>query len=157
MSFVRILVYQRFNRFDTIFSVPQAVVRNDEVWTDLGVAEHLKNLGFVGSLEHPASGFLEPQTQRRPRELVVFNTKEVHEINIFAAVLVLESLPFLSAVGIAILENSRINAFSFWSKSRVRAAELIGLRREALPVPIANPQPVASEIMRDATASRPAE
>jgi exo-beta-1,3-glucanase (GH17 family)/cellulose synthase/poly-beta-1,6-N-acetylglucosamine synthase-like glycosyltransferase len=89
--------------------------------------------------------------------LVMFNTKEVHEINIFAAVLVLESLPFLSAVGIAILENSRINAFTFWSTSGVRAAELIGLRREALPMPIAAKQPVVSDVLHDANASRPAE
>ena len=32
----------------------------------------------------------------------------------FAGVLVLQSLPFLSAVAIAILESSRINAFAFW-------------------------------------------
>ncbi|MEW6767760.1 MAG: glycosyltransferase [Pseudomonadota bacterium] len=87
--------------------------------------------------------------------LVVFNTKEVREINIFALVLVLESLPFLSAVSIAILENSRINAFEFWSKSSVRAAELIGLRRETLPVSIPAKQP--AEVLHDASASRPAE
>src|ERR1700738_246088 len=56
------------------------------------------------------------------------NYKQVREIYIFAAVLVLESLPFLSAVAIAILENSRINAFSFWRNTGVRTAELIGLR-----------------------------
>ncbi len=81
--------------------------------------------------------------------LVVFNTKEVHEINIFAAVLVLESLPFLSAVGIAILENSRTNEFSFWRKSAVRTAELIGLRREAVPTPITTQRPVPSEVRRE--------
>ncbi|MCX7308280.1 MAG: glycosyltransferase [Afipia sp.] len=89
--------------------------------------------------------------------LVMFNTKEVNEINIFAAVLVLESLPFLSAVGIAILENSRINSFTFWSTSGVRAAELIGFRREALPVPISLPQPAVSEALQDANSARPAE
>src|SRR5882762_577140 len=46
--------------------------------------------------------------------VVTNNQKEVREIYVFAAVLVLESLPFLSAVAIAILENSRVNAFSFW-------------------------------------------
>ena len=89
--------------------------------------------------------------------LVVFNTKEVREINIFALVLVLESLPFLSAVGIAILENSRINAFEFWSRSSVRAAELIGLRRETLPSPIPAQQPVVTEVLPDGGAPRPAE
>jgi exo-beta-1,3-glucanase (GH17 family)/cellulose synthase/poly-beta-1,6-N-acetylglucosamine synthase-like glycosyltransferase len=78
--------------------------------------------------------------------LIVFNQKEVREINIFAAVLVLESLPFLSAVAIAILENSRMNNFSFWRNSAIRTAELIGLRREAAQANIAAQQPVASEV-----------
>ena len=61
--------------------------------------------------------------------LVVTNGyKQVREIYIFAGVLVLESLPFLSAVAIALLENSRINSFAFWRNSAVRTAELIGLR-----------------------------
>src|SRR5947199_1844863 len=87
--------------------------------------------------------------------LVVTNAfKEITEIYIFAAVLVLESLPFLSAVAIAILENSRINAFSFWRNTGVRTAELIGLRRvtmQALPPGISASQPVASEIRREAS------
>jgi exo-beta-1,3-glucanase (GH17 family)/cellulose synthase/poly-beta-1,6-N-acetylglucosamine synthase-like glycosyltransferase len=81
--------------------------------------------------------------------LVVFNTKEVREIDIFAAVLVLESLPFLSAVGIAILETSRINNFTFWRTSGVRAAELIGLRAQSVPIQIAPPQPVVTEIRQE--------
>jgi glycosyltransferase involved in cell wall biosynthesis len=76
--------------------------------------------------------------------------KQVREIYIFAAVLVLESLPFLSAVAIAILENSRINDFAFWRHSAVRAAELIGLRPVSLPKPASRPQPVPSEIQREA-------
>jgi exo-beta-1,3-glucanase (GH17 family)/cellulose synthase/poly-beta-1,6-N-acetylglucosamine synthase-like glycosyltransferase len=85
--------------------------------------------------------------------LVVTNAyKEITEIYIFAAVLVLESLPFLSAVAIAILENSRINSFSFWRDTRVRTAELIGLRPvaiQALPGPINAPQPVVSEVRQE--------
>jgi hypothetical protein len=87
--------------------------------------------------------------------LVVTNAyKEITEIYIFAGVLVLESLPFLSAVGIAILENSRINSFSFWRNTGVRTAELIGLRpvaMQALPPGINASQPVASEIQREAS------
>src|SRR6266513_2994708 len=61
--------------------------------------------------------------------LVVTNEcKQLREIYVFAAVLVLESLPFLSAVAIAILENSRLNSFSFWRRAGVRTLELIGLR-----------------------------
>src|SRR4051795_3443016 len=79
--------------------------------------------------------------------LVVMNGyKQVREIYIFAAVLVLESLPFLSAVAIALLENSRTNSFSFWRNTGIRAAELIGLRPVALPTVVGTSQPVASEI-----------
>ena len=60
--------------------------------------------------------------------------------------LVLQSLPFLSAVAIAILENSRINSFEFWRNTAVRTAELIGLRPVALPEIAAPRQKVASEI-----------
>ncbi len=84
--------------------------------------------------------------------LVVTNSiKQVHEIYIFAAVLVLESLPFLSAVAIALLENSRINAFSFWRNASVRTAELIGLRPVTMPTVVGTSQPVASEIHREAS------
>jgi hypothetical protein len=78
-------------------------------------------------------------------------TKQVREIYIFAGVLVLQSLPFLAAVSIAILENSRINQFAFWRNSAVRAAELIGLRPVSLPSVVPNPQPVPSEIQREAS------
>jgi len=82
--------------------------------------------------------------------LVASNSfKQVHEIYIFAGVLVLQSLPFLAAVAIAILENSRINSFAFWRNTTVRTAELIGLRPVSLPAPIAAPKPVGSELHRD--------
>ena len=84
--------------------------------------------------------------------LVVTNaTNQVREIYIFAGVLVLESLPFLSAVAIAILESSRINSFKFWHDAGVRTAELIGLRPAALPTVAAPSQPVASEIRSEAS------
>ncbi len=61
------------------------------------------------------------------------NDKQVTEIYIFAAVLVLQSLPFLSAVAIAILENSRANRFEWWTNTTIRTAELIGLRPVQMP------------------------
>ena len=77
--------------------------------------------------------------------------KRIREIYIFAGVLVLESLPFLSAVAIAILESSRINSFAFWRNTGVRTAELIGLRPVSLPTVGAPSQPVASEVHREAS------
>jgi len=83
--------------------------------------------------------------------VVTNNTKQVREIYVFAGVLVLESLPFLSAVAIAILENSRINAFAFWRNTAVRTAELIGLRPVAMPTAVRAAPPVASEIHPEAS------
>jgi exo-beta-1,3-glucanase (GH17 family)/cellulose synthase/poly-beta-1,6-N-acetylglucosamine synthase-like glycosyltransferase len=83
--------------------------------------------------------------------VVTNNDKQVREIYIFAAVLVLESLPFLSAVAIAILENSRINSFAFWRNTGIRTAELIGLRPVAMPTVVGTSQPVASEIHPEAS------
>ena len=79
----------------------------------------------------------------------VTGNKQIREIYVFAAVLVLESLPFLSAVAIAILENSRINSFAFWRNSAVRTAELIGLRPVTMPTVASPSPPVAWEIHRD--------
>jgi len=83
--------------------------------------------------------------------LVVTNSvNQVREIYIFAVVLVLESLPFLAAVAIAILESSRINSFEFWRSTGIRTAELIGLRPVGLPSVVNSSQPVASEVHREA-------
>jgi cellulose synthase/poly-beta-1,6-N-acetylglucosamine synthase-like glycosyltransferase/exo-beta-1,3-glucanase (GH17 family) len=79
--------------------------------------------------------------------LVGTNSKQIREIDIFAVVLVFESLPFLSAVAIATLELSRANSFAFWRNTAVRTAELIGLRPVTLPV--APSQRVGSEVPRD--------
>jgi exo-beta-1,3-glucanase (GH17 family)/cellulose synthase/poly-beta-1,6-N-acetylglucosamine synthase-like glycosyltransferase len=81
--------------------------------------------------------------------VVTNNYKQIREIYIFAGVLVLESLPFLSAVAIAILESSRINSFSFWRDTGIRTAELIGIRPIGLPSVANPPQPVASEVHRE--------
>jgi exo-beta-1,3-glucanase (GH17 family)/cellulose synthase/poly-beta-1,6-N-acetylglucosamine synthase-like glycosyltransferase len=83
--------------------------------------------------------------------VITNNYKEIREIYIFAAVLVLQSLPFLSAVAIAILESSRINSFTFWRDTGIRTAELIGLRPVAMPTAAGSSQPVASEIRREAS------
>jgi exo-beta-1,3-glucanase (GH17 family)/cellulose synthase/poly-beta-1,6-N-acetylglucosamine synthase-like glycosyltransferase len=79
--------------------------------------------------------------------LIATNSKQVRELYIFAAVLVLESLPFLSAVAIATLENSRTNSFGFWRNAGIRTAELIGLRPVAATPATSTNQP---EVQRKA-------
>jgi exo-beta-1,3-glucanase (GH17 family)/cellulose synthase/poly-beta-1,6-N-acetylglucosamine synthase-like glycosyltransferase len=61
--------------------------------------------------------------------LVATNYKEIREINIFAAVLAIQSLPFVAAVGLALLERSRLNDFATWRGFDARIAGL--LRRPA--------------------------
>ena len=50
--------------------------------------------------------------------LVITNYKQVHEINIFAFVLVVQSLPFIAAVILATIEGTRFNSFAYWRGSR---------------------------------------
>jgi exo-beta-1,3-glucanase (GH17 family)/cellulose synthase/poly-beta-1,6-N-acetylglucosamine synthase-like glycosyltransferase len=61
--------------------------------------------------------------------LVVTNYKQVHEINIFAFVLVVQSLPFLSAVTLALIEGSRFNSFAYWRGVEARVAAVLPQRR----------------------------
>jgi exo-beta-1,3-glucanase (GH17 family)/cellulose synthase/poly-beta-1,6-N-acetylglucosamine synthase-like glycosyltransferase len=57
--------------------------------------------------------------------LVATNFKQVREINIFAVVLVVQSLPFLSAVTLAFIEGTRLNSFAYWRALEARAVELL--------------------------------
>jgi hypothetical protein len=61
--------------------------------------------------------------------LVASNYKEVREINIFAAVLVVQSLPFLAAVAIAAVEATKLNDYAYWRAVEARTAELFFRRR----------------------------
>jgi exo-beta-1,3-glucanase (GH17 family)/glycosyltransferase involved in cell wall biosynthesis len=54
--------------------------------------------------------------------VVATNYKQIHEINIFAVVLIVQSLPFLAAVAIATLEGSRFNAFGYWRSIEAQVA-----------------------------------
>jgi exo-beta-1,3-glucanase (GH17 family)/cellulose synthase/poly-beta-1,6-N-acetylglucosamine synthase-like glycosyltransferase len=61
--------------------------------------------------------------------LVVTNYKQVREINIFALVLLVQSLPFIAAVALALIEGTRFNTFGFWrgigAKLGARATDLL--------------------------------
>jgi hypothetical protein len=62
--------------------------------------------------------------------LIATNHEHIREIYIFAGVLVLQSLPFLSAVGIAALEGSRMNDFAFWRALEARLADVLPRRAQ---------------------------
>jgi cellulose synthase/poly-beta-1,6-N-acetylglucosamine synthase-like glycosyltransferase/exo-beta-1,3-glucanase (GH17 family) len=57
--------------------------------------------------------------------VVITNYKEIRELNIFAAVLALQSLPFLAAVLVALLEGSRFNEFAYWRHVEAKVVETL--------------------------------
>jgi hypothetical protein len=57
--------------------------------------------------------------------LVITNYKQVHEINIFAFVLVVQSLPFIAAVALASIEGTRLNSFAYWRAIEAKATALL--------------------------------
>jgi len=83
--------------------------------------------------------------------LVVTNYKQVHEINIFAVVLVVQSLPFLAATALALVEDSRFNSFVYWRAIEAKVAVLLPRRQvmtEVMTEVMAEPPklPVADNI-----------
>jgi exo-beta-1,3-glucanase (GH17 family)/cellulose synthase/poly-beta-1,6-N-acetylglucosamine synthase-like glycosyltransferase len=68
--------------------------------------------------------------------LFVFNTAAVRENNVFAAVLVLQSLPFLAAAGIALFEGSKMNDFVYWRSLEARLAGVLPGRPAPEPTPV---------------------
>ena len=69
--------------------------------------------------------------------LVATNIKDVREINIFAAVLLVQSLPFIAAVGLALFERTPLNDFATWRALEARVGELIARQPEPTPAPVA--------------------
>ena len=77
--------------------------------------------------------------------LVVTNYKEVHEIKIFAIVLVVQSLPFLAAVAIALIENTRLNSFAYWHGVEARLLALLPRSKVVAEPFVAEPSKLPAE------------
>jgi exo-beta-1,3-glucanase (GH17 family)/cellulose synthase/poly-beta-1,6-N-acetylglucosamine synthase-like glycosyltransferase len=73
------------------------------------------------------------------------NYERVREINLFALVLVVQSLPFLSATVLALLDGTKLNDFATWRALDLRLAEI--LRR----------RPVIAKAPAQVTHSEPSE
>ncbi len=70
------------------------------------------------------------------------NYKEIREINIFAIVLIVQSLPFIAATALALVERTRLNEFAYWRSIEARVAELIPTTRRSVTVAeVARPTP----------------
>ncbi|HET7192459.1 MAG TPA: glycosyltransferase [Pseudolabrys sp.] len=74
------------------------------------------------------------------------NSKEIREINIFAIVLIVQSLPFIAATALAMIERTRLNEFSYWRSIEARVAEIMPTTRRGItvaevarPIPPQNP------------------
>jgi cellulose synthase/poly-beta-1,6-N-acetylglucosamine synthase-like glycosyltransferase len=57
--------------------------------------------------------------------VVITNYKQVRELNIFAGVLVVQSLPFIAAVVMGLIEGSRFNEFAYWKGVEAKVAETL--------------------------------
>ena len=57
--------------------------------------------------------------------VVTTNYKQIHEVYIFALVLLVQSLPFLAAVAVAVIEDSRFNEFAYWRRMEAKMADTL--------------------------------
>ena len=80
--------------------------------------------------------------------LIATNIKEIREINIFAVVLVVQSLPFVAAVIVALFERSRLNDFATWRAIETRFAELLPRRTQVAEVRQVAPAPKQGELVQ---------
>ena len=67
------------------------------------------------------------------------NVKEIREIYIFAVVLVIQSLPFIAAVTLAVIERTRFNDFATWRALDARLGELLPKRAQIAKATTAAP------------------
>jgi hypothetical protein len=72
--------------------------------------------------------------------LTVTNIRAVREIDIYAIVLLVQSLPFIAAVVIAAIERTPLNDFAFWRTLEGRFADMLSRRKPAV-AKIAAPAP----------------
>ncbi|MGI8524810.1 MAG: glycosyltransferase [Pseudolabrys sp.] len=77
--------------------------------------------------------------------LVQTNVREIREINIFAVVLLIQSVPFLAAAGLALVERTRFNEFATWRAIDARLAELLPQRAAVAKVPASAPAPSSEQ------------
>ena len=78
--------------------------------------------------------------------VLLTNHKEIRELNIYAGVLVIQSLPFVAAVLVAMLEGTRFNEFAYWRGVEAKVAST--LPQPTLPQPAVvaeTPAPLPTE------------
>ena len=76
--------------------------------------------------------------------LVETNYKQVREINIFAVVLLIQSLPFIAASGLALIERTKLNDFAYWRELEAKVVARLPKRAPELAgaaAPVIAPAP----------------
>ncbi len=87
----------------------------------------------------------------------VTNGENVREINLFADVLIVQSLPFLAAAALALVEETRLNDFAFWRDAEARLGAALALLQARLASPLAVLLPRRAEIAPPARAENRVE
>ncbi len=77
--------------------------------------------------------------------LVFTNIKQVREVYIFAFVLLLQSLPFLSASAMAAVEGTRFNEFAYWKGLGLRGVLRLPRRAAAIAQAATTPAPAEKQ------------
>jgi hypothetical protein len=80
--------------------------------------------------------------------VVATNYKQVREINIFAFVLVVQSLPFIAAVALAVIESTRFNSFAYWRELEAKIAP-VAAKLTAKAVALLPQRRAISEVIAD--------
>jgi hypothetical protein len=65
--------------------------------------------------------------------LYLTNDQRVFEISVFSVVMLVQSLPFMAAVAIALLERSSLNRFSTWRRLASRSTYVMRFPRGPRP------------------------
>jgi glucan 1,3-beta-glucosidase len=71
--------------------------------------------------------------------VIITNDKQVFEVNLFAAVLMVQSLPFLAAGAMATLECSRFNEFAYWQGVKATVATTLAPQAPVAEAPVQLP------------------
>lgn len=74
--------------------------------------------------------------------LHITNWQRVREVDLFAFALVVQSLPFLASVALALLEGSRANDFAFWQGLEARLGGLVMRRSVKAAAPAVQVAPI---------------
>jgi exo-beta-1,3-glucanase (GH17 family)/cellulose synthase/poly-beta-1,6-N-acetylglucosamine synthase-like glycosyltransferase len=81
------------------------------------------------------------------------NYKQVREIYLFALVLLVQSIPFIAAAGLAAIERSRLNDYAYWRSVEARLGEMLPGRLRLTKAP--SVAPASAPVVNNQTEAMP--